>query len=62
MQPSERRDVHREFGRNLQSGAFSLSVRFAELDDIPVDHNGSKKVETGHAVVLTLATEPSQVL
>ena len=47
MRPAERRDVRQEFGLNLQSGAFSLSDRFAEMDGILVDHDRSEKVETG---------------
>ena len=34
-----------------QAGEFPLSDRFAETGGIPVDDDGGKEVEAGHAVV-----------
>ena len=43
-----------KLGLNGQAGVFPLSNRFVEMGGIPVDDDGSKKVESGHAVVLAM--------
>ncbi len=44
-----------KLGRNGQAGMFPLSNRFVEMGGIPVDDDGGKEVESGHAVVLAFA-------
>ena len=44
-----------ELGLDGQSGVFQLSDRFAEIGGIPVNDDGGEQVESGHAVVLSLA-------
>ncbi len=70
MCPSERRGVRQKIGRAVQSFAFSVVDRLAEMLGVPVDDDGGEQIEACHSEVLafggavadfTLATDAKGV-
>ena len=60
-----------KLGLDRQSGAFALSDRLTQTHGIPVNDDGRKEIEPGHAIVLafggavadfTLASDTQRVL
>ncbi len=46
MCPSERRDVGEEIGRAVEPGLSAGGDGMAEMQGVPVDHDGCEKVRT----------------
>ena len=55
MCPSERRGVRQKIGRAVQSFAFSVVDRLAEMLGVPVDDDGGEQIEACHCEVLAFS-------